>query len=129
MEDDKTKRYKPWNMPDTSQLNDDEKRRLLTFALKIALTFVMKNHIYIFDNTIRKQREGGAIGLELTGLLARIYMIWWDKRFLEKCSMVDITPDIYKRYVDDINTLTEFIGNGYVYNGTTLAKDRDKELR
>ena len=118
MEEDKTKRYRPWDMPDASRLNDGEKRHLLTFALKIALTFVMTNHI----------RDGGAIGLELTGLLARIYMIWWDKRFLEKCAIVNIIPDIYKRYVDDINSLTEFIGNGYVYNGTTLIKDQDKEL-
>ena len=63
-------------MPDTTNFSEDVKRKLISTALKIALTFVMKNQVYNFDNELRKQHEGGAIGLELTGLLARIYMVW-----------------------------------------------------
>ncbi|KXJ13364.1 hypothetical protein AC249_AIPGENE20467 [Exaiptasia diaphana] len=28
---------------------------------------------------VKKQRKGGAIGLELTGVLAQLFMIWWDR--------------------------------------------------
>ena len=62
-------------MPDTTTFSNEVKKRLLRSALQIALTLVMKNHVYVFENELRKQRKGGAIGLELTGLLARIYMI------------------------------------------------------
>ena len=66
-------------MPDTSGVTNKTKKTMVSTALKAALSFVMKNHIYNFDNKLRKQQKGGASGLELTGLLARIYMVWWDK--------------------------------------------------
>ena len=71
-------------MPDITALTDQEKRRLLTIALVIALELIMTNHIYKFKEEIRRQREGGAIGLELTGQLAKIYMIWWHREYLKK---------------------------------------------
>lgn len=128
-EDSKTKRYAPYVMPDTTTFSDEEQRRLICTALKIALTFVMKNHVYIFDNELRRQKEGGAIGLELTGLLARIYMIWWDEQFLQKCADNQIVPVIYKRSVDDINTLLKSIGPGKIYDGTEVISNREKEER
>ena len=38
----------------------------------------MKNHLYIFNNELRIQKEGGLIGIDLTGELAQIFMSWWD---------------------------------------------------
>ena len=72
-------------MPDTTQFTDETKKRLLTIALRIALTFVMRNHVYDFDNQLRKQREGGAIGLELTGLLESIHVMVGQAIFTEMC--------------------------------------------
>ena len=94
----------------------------------MALTFVMKNHVYNFDNELRKQREGGAIGLELTGLLARIFMIWWDRRFLQKCNENQVGPEVYKRYVDDSNLLSRPVEPGRTYNGTEIVTDRELEI-
>ena len=48
-------RYEPWNMPDISKLTNEEKRKLLTIALKIALKMIMKNHIYKFGEDIKRQ--------------------------------------------------------------------------
>ena len=78
-EDKEDKRYVPWIMPNTSTFTDDEKRSLLTFALKIALSAIFKNHIYKFDGKLYRQTSGGAIGLEITGAIAKVYMAWWDK--------------------------------------------------
>ena len=52
---------------------------MFTEAMKIALLFIMQNHLYTFDNEIKLQSEGGPIGLELTGVLAQLFMVWWDR--------------------------------------------------
>ena len=51
---------------------------MLTEALKIVLTTLMKNHVYDFKNELRKQKEGGAIGVDLTGELAKVFMTGYD---------------------------------------------------
>ena len=125
---EKEKRYAPYTMPDTSTFTNEIKRRMISTALSVALTFVMKNHVYNFNNELRKQREGGAIGLELTGLLARIFMIWWDRRFLQKCNENQVGPEVYKRYVDDSNLLSRPVEPGRTYNGTEIVTDRELEI-
>ena len=47
---------------------------MITEAIKIVLYVLMKNHIYEFKEELRKQKEGGAIGIDLTGELAKIYI-------------------------------------------------------
>ena len=34
-------------------------------ALRVVLTVIMKNHVFTFDNKIRKQTKGGPIWLEV----------------------------------------------------------------
>ena len=46
--------------------------------MQIALKLVMKSHTYVFDSKVRKQEVGGAIGIDLTGTLAQVFMMWWD---------------------------------------------------
>ena len=45
---------------------------MLKEALKIVLLLLMKNHIYNFNGVLRKQENGGAIGVDLTGILAQM---------------------------------------------------------
>ena len=89
--------------PLPKQLSEEEKRIVLAKVIKQATYTTMKNHTYRFGGDIRKQREGGPIGLSLSGTLARIVMLWWDKQFLEKCKNNNIEISLYQRYVDDIN--------------------------
>ena len=77
-EEKKEKRLKPWNPP-KKQADEHAKRLMLREALNVALTVIMKNHVYTFNNEIKKQAKGGPIGLKLTGALAQIFMIWWDR--------------------------------------------------
>ena len=97
----KEDRFHPWNKP-TIQPDETKQRVMLTEALKIVLTTLMKNHVYDFKNELRKQKEGGAIGVDLTGELAKVFMTWWDKELLKKLEEIGIRPIMYKRYVDDI---------------------------
>ena len=49
-------------------------------ALRIALMMILKNHTYEFNYEIRTQQKGGPIGVDLTGIVAKIYMKWWDRQ-------------------------------------------------
>ena len=66
-------RYKPWMT-----------KRMLGEALAAAVEYVMKNYIYTFNGKARQQREGGPIGLGLTGDIAQILMCWWDKELMKR---------------------------------------------
>ena len=63
----------------------------------------MKNHCYMFEGRIYRQEEGGSIGLDLTGVVADIYMSWWDGQLLVLLREARFFAILYKRYVDDIN--------------------------
>ena len=69
------KRYETWNFPTATPVSKTRKKMLAT-ALRIVIKFIMSNHVYSFNNKPLKQSSGGAIGLELTGDLAAIYMVW-----------------------------------------------------
>ena len=68
-------------------------------ALRIGLEVVMKNHVYRFDSCIRKQKSGGPIGLELTGNIAQVFMIWWDRVLKLRLHNLGIVVYMYKRYI------------------------------
>ena len=98
----KEERYKPWNSP-SQEPDDATMKSMLAEALRIAIVFIMKHHIYIFDSKIKKQSKGGAIGLELTGDLAQVYMAWYDRQLRRRMDDRGIQVLLYQRYVDDIN--------------------------
>ena len=75
---------------------------MLREALRL-LTVIMKNHVFTFNNEIRKQTKGGPIGLKLTGVLVQIFMIWWVKEFAARLDEMAIVVRMNKCYVDDIN--------------------------
>ena len=47
--------------------------------------------------------EGGQIGLEITGVLARLIMFWWDGKFLSRLNKFAINYEMYLHYADDAN--------------------------
>ena len=81
-----------------------EKKILLAQVLKTAMLAVLQNHTYQFENgQIRLQNDGSPIGLEMAGALARVVMIWWDKRFLSLVNLNLADCYLYLRYIDDQN--------------------------
>ena len=57
----------------------------------------------------------GATGLDLTGLVADVYMLWWDGRFRDKLKDLSFPLDLYKRFKDDINTISDPLPLGTRY--------------
>ena len=53
-------------------------------GLKIVLAVIVKNHVYNFNGELRKQTEGGAIGMDITGDTVKIFMTLWDKQLLHR---------------------------------------------
>ena len=62
----------------------------------------LKNHIFEFGKEIRKQQNGGAIGVKAAGDIAGLFMVWWDRTFIERVRAQGIhILKMYCRYVDD----------------------------
>ena len=80
---------------------------MLAKALEIGINAVMGSHVYKFSGKIKAQKQGGAIGLELTGEIAGVFMSWWDKQMKKRMSEKNVEVVMYKRYVDDINMVVE----------------------
>ena len=86
------------------QPTEVEKKVMLAQVIKVAMLAVLQNHTYQFkNNEARLQSDGGPIGLELAGAMARVVMIWWDKRFLQLAALNNVELYLYKRYIDDEN--------------------------
>ena len=132
-------------LPADRKPNQREERKMIALAIKKGIQVVMENHLYTIDGKIYRQSEGGPIGLQATGAIARTFMIWWDKKFMERmreatCNM-EWTCHMYMRYVDDGNMVcTPFpigcdLRDGRVclqdvnesdsYQGRNLSKDRN----
>ena len=82
----------------------------------------MKNNFYTIGDVIRRQEEGGSIGSDLTGEAARLYMLQWDRTFLDILKVACIKIDLFSRYVEDIVVLDRGIVKGWFW-------DKSKKLK
>ena len=71
----------------------------MALLLGEAVETIMGNHLYRFDGKVYRQVEGGPIGLELTGVVADLVMLWCDNKFLKKEESAGLDVLLYKRYV------------------------------
>ena len=99
-------RYEPW-VNRKKEPDENIKKIILKEAMMVVLKFIMKHHVYEFNNELMVQKEGGAIGVELTGELVRVFMIWWERSFKRKVIENNMKLHLYKRYVDDVNIVAE----------------------
>ena len=91
---------------DADKPNAEQKKKILGLALAMGVKIVMTNHTFSVGDKFFLQTSGGPIGLELTGVIARIFMNSWDKRYLKKVKDSDQVMQVYSRYVDDSNQVT-----------------------
>ena len=111
----------------------EEERKMIGKAMEVLIISCMKNHVYKFGNKIRKQSDGGPIGLALTGEIADCFMIRWDKKFLQKCRDVGIKLTTYSRFKDDtfvaavsLENGTKFVDGNLIIDEEKKAEDEDK---
>ena len=107
-EEKEEKRWDPWIKP-PEKPEGDQLKRVVAYALGVAMKTVLKNHIFRFKDEIRKQANGGAIGVKAAGDIASLFMCWWDKVFIEKVNEALHDLNLYLRYVDDEYVICEII--------------------
>ena len=88
----------------------------------------MENHFYTIGGDIRLQSNGGAIGSDLTGECARLYMMQWDEKLKLKLRKLGIILDMYTRYVDDMILVMRAVGKGWKYDKDKNILIFDREL-
>jgi hypothetical protein len=121
IDNNKDKRFGPW-LPPKEEPDELTTRRMFTIAMKVTPLFIMENHMYTFDNEIKLQSRGGPIGLQLTGVLAQLFMVWWDREFEHKMKEIELRLWMYKRYVDDVNSIMSVPKMGLRFEGSNLVE-------
>ena len=84
------------------------------------------NHFYSYNNEIRRQTTGGAIGNKLTEKLGRLLMKRHDKKYKQLLRKLDIQEEIFDRYVDDETEGLAALEPGVKFEGGKLVIDEDK---
>ena len=96
-------------------------------ALELMLVTCMDNHVYRFENHTRLQKEGGPIGLKLTGEIADCLMIYWDNKLLEELKRYNMIPEVYTRFKDDIQIAIKSLEKGIdIFEDKTVVNEEKK---
>ena len=124
VETNKIKRFRLWEK--RKEVPDEVKMRIMICeAFKIALEILLHKHCYRFNGDIKMQEKGGPIGLDITGVVAKIFMCWWDEKLLEGIKKAKLNVALYKRYVDDINACVEVVKPVMIWSGENLVFSQD----
>jgi metal-sulfur cluster biosynthetic enzyme len=110
-----------------------EERKIVGKVIELGILAVMNNHCYKCAGKMYTQTTGCAIGLALSGIIARIRMNRWKRKMKEimdgeisKCYMME-------KYVDDVNMVVEEIPMGVRWVGSKTEwkrewEEKDKQL-
>ena len=79
-----------------------EKKLIIAQVIQKAVLAIFKTHTYGFANTFFLQRRGVPIGLRSTCCVARLVMMWWDRKFIEAVQKSNLTLVDAARYMDDV---------------------------
>ena len=96
-----------------TDLNDNQRRFILSKVIKIAVLRVFQNHVYSFNGQVYLQLAGGPIGLRLTSMVARVVMDTWASMFLVRLDDAGFILWAMVKYVDDINIVCDTIEPGW----------------
>ena len=107
---DKKVKKEKYSKPKRSP-TEEEIENLFGKALELLIVVTLKNHVYQFKNQVRVQKNGGPIGLKLTGEVADCIMVEWDTKLLNELKKVNIEPFVYTRIKDDINEIRALVTN------------------
>ena len=71
---------------------------------------------------------GGSIGLELTGAVARPFMLMYDDLYLKNVQKAGIEMLMYERYIDDSNQVAVVLLPGSSYNSVSKKVVTDEHM-
>ena len=62
-------------------MSSEEKKKVVSKVVEIGIRTTFRNHVYQWGGNFHVQKEGGPIGLKLAGIVAKLRMIDWMKKF------------------------------------------------
>ena len=65
----------------------------------------------------------------LTGVLAQIFVVWWDREFKARLERLGIPLYMYRRYVDDINVIVGAVEPGAKITGGMLTVEEESKAQ
>ena len=86
---------------------------MMALALEEGILAVFKQHYYSFDNgEVRVQKDGGPIGLKISGAVGKVVMMAWVRDYQTKmreacAALPDSEQYLHQLYVDDNNAVME----------------------
>ena len=104
-----------------------DKRKMIGKVLERAIIAVMGFHCYTFGGKYYKQGKGGAIGLRLTGIVARIIMDRWARKLKVMIGIAMWAVYLLIKYVDDCNLFMEALAKGVRWEGGKMIWTAEQE--
>ena len=116
-----------WNAP-TREPDNIEKRKMLALAVAEEVRFTMKHHMFKFRDGLYQQEEGGSIGGELTGVVAKTRVILYLRKLNSKLNQLGIKALLVKAFVDDVFLALKKVRKGMKYDdfGQCLVWNQEK---
>ena len=72
-------------LPPVRQPTREEEKLMMALALEEGILAVFKQHYYSFDNgEVRIQKDGGPIGLKISGAVGKVVMMAWVQQYKTK---------------------------------------------
>ena len=115
LREDKETQFTPADTPHMD-MNASDTRTLIGWAVSCSIKMVFSNHFFKFGGKAYRQLDGASMGMDLAVELCLIYMLVWDKMFLNKVESLNINLPLYARYVDDGGLGLHAIQQGWSYN-------------
>ena len=113
----------PSRKPGSRQL-----KRMVGCLVKTSIGLVMKNHYYSYQNQIRKQAKGGAIGNSLTEKLGKLMMKRFDKKNLSLLKKLKVETEMSRTYVDDNTVAMKALDAGVRFDAEKIKMSVVEEL-
>ena len=103
-------------------LTEDEKREIVATIISIATNALFENHFYHFGGEMKRQRDGGPIGLRGTCSIARLVLVMqvFDKKWRKRVEEAGLRLFLVLRYMDDGRVFMPPVKPGWRWVGAKL---------
>ena len=98
-----------------------EKKLIIAQVIQKAVLAIFKTHTYGFANTFFLQRRGGQIGLRSTCCIARLVIMWWDRKFIEAIQKSNLSLIEAARYMEDVRVWLHWVILGWRWHNGELT--------
>ena len=105
-----------------------QQKKMLALAISYGVHTTLSCHTYKVADNMYQQMAGGSIGLELTGAVARPFMLMYDDLYKMSVRKAGMSLMMYERYIDDSNQVAVVPPPGSKYDTVSKKVITDENL-